>query len=100
VRFAARDEDEAAANGGVSGFVDEPFAHLEPGSWSALLGSEKVEGPWANWDGLAKTAREGVMARTVGAFGAVVERVPRLSAYVGAAERFDRRNEPVAAPKP
>jgi transglutaminase-like putative cysteine protease len=98
VRFAARDEEQAAANGGVSGFVDEPFPHLEPGSWSALLGSEKIEGAWTDWDGLAKTAREGVMARTVGVFGPVAQRVPRLSTYVEAAQRFDRRNGPAAKP--
>ncbi len=100
VRFAARDEEEAASNGGVSGLVDEPFRHLEPGSWSALLGSEKIEGPWSDWDGLAKAAREGVTAKTIGVFEPVLGMVPALKSYIEAAERFDRRGAPADAPKP
>ncbi len=44
VRFGARDEEEAAANGGVSGFVDEPFPHLEPGVVVGAAGKREDRG--------------------------------------------------------
>jgi transglutaminase-like putative cysteine protease len=93
VRFAARDEEEAGANGGVPGYVPRPFMHLEPGSWSALLGSERIDGPWSDWDGLSKVASEAIRARTVGPFGAVVERLPALRPYVERAETWCRPAE-------
>lgn len=100
VRFGARDEEEAAANGGVAGYVAEPFMHLEPGSWSALLGSEPLQGPWLAWDRLARSAHDGVLAKTTGPFDAVITELPVLKRYIEAADRFDKRTPAADAPRP
>lgn len=101
VAFEARDEEEIRKRGGgVSGYVAEPFMHLEPGSWSALLGSEPIGPgtPWKDWDALVAAAREAVNARTVGRFQAVVDKLPALTAYADRAESWCRPDAQ-AAPK-
>jgi hypothetical protein len=51
---------------GALPFVQEPFPHLEPGSWSAVLGSEMVEGAWADWAALAAASKAALIAGKVG----------------------------------
>lgn len=68
-------------------WVREPVPHLEPGSWSAVLGSEGVEG-FGAWAELVKASREAVRS---GEFGAVQERV-KAGRYVGVA-RGEKRAE-------
>ncbi|MFM9995991.1 MAG: transglutaminase domain-containing protein [Phycisphaerales bacterium] len=101
VAFEARDEEEVRRRGsGISGYVAEPFMHLEPGSWSALLGSEPIGPgtPWEDWDGLVAAARASVNAKTVGRFPAVMDKLPALAAYADRAESWCRPGVE-AAPK-
>lgn len=93
VRFASHDEAEAVAERRVAGWVKEPFPHLEPGSWSAVLGSEPAD-TWKDWSALVELARAAVREKAVGPFGPIVERQPSLAPYVQAAERFGRDASP------
>lgn len=58
---------------GALPFVQKPFPHLEPGSWSALLGSEAIAGAWADWAGLSAASRAGLIE---GKCGALVDLLP------------------------
>jgi hypothetical protein len=71
VRFAARDEAEAAQEGRVAGRVSEPFPHLEPGSWNTVLVIEPWEIEYAEWTELAAASRTAVLAGEMGVFPAV-----------------------------
>lgn len=101
VRFEARDQAEAARRGGVAGFVEHPFPHLEPGSWSALLGSEPIGPgtPWADWDALAAEARRSVADRVVGPVAPVIDRIPALGPYVDRARLWCRPGNDGPEPK-
>jgi hypothetical protein len=64
----------------------EPFPHLEPGSWNAALGSEPAAA-FGDWASLVKASREAEKAGTVGAYKDGVEKVG-AGKYVNAAETW------------
>jgi hypothetical protein len=84
VRFAAL----AEARHAVPGFMDDPFQHLEPGSWSCVLGSERLDGPWAGWDRLSTASREAVKSGRLGEYESVTAAVERFAEYSRAADAY------------
>ncbi|MCI0677369.1 MAG: hypothetical protein L0Y42_16535, partial [Phycisphaerales bacterium] len=97
--FAARDQEQAAAQGRVSGWVREPFPHLEPGSWNKVLAIET----WAIndevWLELESVSRQELANRNIGALKEVCAQLGQtvgsaaVSRHVKDAEEFG-----VAAP--
>jgi hypothetical protein len=68
----------------------QPFTHLEPGSWSAVLGTEPIEGPWTDWAALVTASRAAVPAGKTGAFEDLAERIPAAKAYIDRASTWGR----------
>lgn len=66
-------------------FVKEPFPHLEPGSWSAVLGAEEFKGAWEQWEALVAASREALLSPATGAFEGVVGKLEGVGAYAEAA---------------
>ena len=75
---------------GALPFVEKPFTHLEPGSWSGLLGSEPLEGPWANFADLVATSRATALTTTVGPFEQLSARLENAKPYLDAAATWSR----------
>jgi transglutaminase-like putative cysteine protease len=67
-------------------WVQDPFPHLEPGSWNTVLGSEDIA-KFCDWDSLVKASREAVLAARVGSFQELVDRVGAAK-YAEAAETW------------
>jgi hypothetical protein len=70
-------------------FFQQPFPHLEPGSWSAVLGTEPADGPWKDWAVLVAASRAAVTAGRTGAFGDVTGPIP-VGAYLDRASTWGR----------
>lgn len=73
VRFAARDEAKAHKAGRVSGWIREPFAHLEPGSWNTVLDLCEWELSDAQWSDLVTASHDAVKAKELGVLSSVVD---------------------------
>lgn len=69
---------------GALPFVNEPFPHLEPGSWSAVLGTRAVEG-FGDWEALVKASAGALAEKRVGDFGIAG---PELKGYVETAGKW------------
>ena len=68
-------------------WVMEPFPHLEPGSFNAVLGTEKLPGPWLQWPDLVAASRAGAQRTTLGPFP-VADRLPEVKPYLNAASTW------------
>ncbi len=66
----------------------EPVPHLEPGSWSTVLGSEDIA-KFGGWDELVKESRLAERKGTVGAYHSLVERL-EAGKYARVAEEWGR----------
>lgn len=65
--------------------IAEPFPHLEPGSWSAVLGTEPFEGPWTDWAALVERSAAAGTSTAVGPFESLAERLPMVRPYLNVA---------------
>ncbi len=81
------------------GWTNDPFPHLVPGSWHAVLGAEPIQGGWLDWDGLVGASRGATMAGQTGPFRALAEKLAGLDEYVWIASTYGQGPpRPVPAP--
>jgi hypothetical protein len=71
-------------------FVQTPFPHLVPGSWSCLLGSERLEKDWADFDALVAASRAAAITTTIGPFEDLARRLPGAAPYLQTAASWAR----------
>jgi hypothetical protein len=87
VRFADWDEEQARREKRPSGRVEEPFPHLESGSWNTVLVVEKWKVAGRKWDALVAASRTAVQNGRIGEF----QRVLRLLRRYGGESWFNER---------
>lgn len=72
---------------GASPFVSDPFPHLEPGSWSAVLGAVPTAEPWSDWDALVERSRAALLSPLTGPFPDLAGSLP-VEPYIAAASTW------------
>jgi hypothetical protein len=85
-------------NSGQLPFVQKPFPHLEPGSWSALLGSEPLEEEWADFNALVAASRAAALTTAIGPFQDLSKRLPTAKPYLDTAATWSRPSTPTREP--